>query len=241
VRYVIIGAGAIGGSLGALLDETGRDVVLVARGAHLRALRETGLRFATPAGVSTQMVTAIGGPDELHLQPDDVLVLGVKSQDTEAALAAWAGRPVAGGGVAADRLPLICAQNGVENERVALRRFAQVYGMSVLLPSSYLEPGLVTAVSDPVVGVLMLGRYPDGVDAVAEKIAAELSLPRLVTTPVPEPIRPIRSFELTARAPSAPGRRRSLARARGRSRARRPVALPDRRASAAARETSRER
>jgi 2-dehydropantoate 2-reductase len=227
VRYVIIGAGAIGGSIGALLIEAGQDVVLVASGKHLRALQETGLRFATPAGVSTFAVTAVGGPDEVELGPDDVLVLCVKSQDTESALTDWAARPVAGGGVAADRLPLICAQNGVENERVALRRFTHVFGMSVLLPSSYLEPGLVTAVSDPVVGVLMFGRYPegrapgnsdpgnsgsapdnsdpdnhtdsshpdgshpgngdpDGADVIAEKIAADLSTPRLVTTLVPD-------------------------------------------------------
>jgi 2-dehydropantoate 2-reductase len=197
VRYLIIGAGAVGGTIGALLTQAGRDVVLVARGAHLAALRDTGLRFATPRGLSTLSIPAVGGPEELDLQVDDVLLLCVKGQDTEAALAAWADRPVAGGGVAADRLPVVCAQNGVENERVALRRFARVYGMSVLLPAGHVEPGLITAVSDPVVGVLMIGRYPAGLsdgqdhvdDPVAAGIAADLSASRFVSPVVADVMR----------------------------------------------------
>jgi 2-dehydropantoate 2-reductase len=78
MRYLIIGAGAIGGTIGALLVESGHNVVLVARGAHLAAIRETGLRFATPRGVSTLTIPAVGGPGELDLQMDDVLVLCVK-------------------------------------------------------------------------------------------------------------------------------------------------------------------
>jgi 2-dehydropantoate 2-reductase len=185
VRYLIIGAGAVGGTIGAVLSQSGRDVVLLARGAHLEALRH-GLRFATPESISTLPIPVIGGPDEIDLQPDDVLILGVKSQDTAAVLAAWADRPVAGGGVAADLLPVVCAQNGVENERLALRRFRRVYGMAVLLPASHLEPGLVTAVSTPVVGVLMIGRYPSGTDRTAELIGADLAASRLVAPLVPD-------------------------------------------------------
>ncbi len=189
MRYVIIGAGAIGGTFGALLFENGHPIVLVARGAHLDVLRSKGLRFVTPRGVSTLAIPAIAGPEEIDLQPDDVLVLCVKSQDTAAVLARWADRPVAGGGVAADRLPVVCAQNGVENERVALRRFARVYAMAVILPAGHLEPGQVTAVSDPVVGVLTLGVYPSGTDELAERIGADLTAARLPTTVV-EQVRP---------------------------------------------------
>jgi 2-dehydropantoate 2-reductase len=189
VRYLIIGAGAIGGTIGALLHESGREVVLVARGAHLEALRSTGLRFTTPRGLSVLDIPAIGGPAEIELQPDDVLMLCVKSQDTAAVLERWANRPVAGGGLAGDRLPVVCVQNGVENERVALRRFAQVYAMTVMLPASHLEPGSVTAISDPVVGALVFGRYPEGVDPVAERIAAELADSRLIASVVARPQR----------------------------------------------------
>ena len=47
-RYIIIGAGAVGGTIGARLFESGHDVVLVARGAHLEAVRANGLRLRTP-------------------------------------------------------------------------------------------------------------------------------------------------------------------------------------------------
>jgi 2-dehydropantoate 2-reductase len=196
VRYLIIGAGAIGGTIGALLAESGHDVVLVARGAHLDTLRSKGLRFVTPRGGQTLQIPAIGGPEEIELRPDDVLMLCVKSQDTAAVLDAWADRPVtsAGAGPSADvrtsvvvgsaseLLPVVCAQNGVDNERAALRRFANVYGMSVTLPAGHLAPGIVTAISEPVVGVLTLGRYPHGTDDVVEQIAADLRASRLVAT-----------------------------------------------------------
>ena len=72
-----------------------------------------------------------------------MLILAVKAQDSVAALDAWAWQPVTGGGTAAEALPLLCAQNGVASERLALRRFRQVYGVCVWLPATHLEPGAV--------------------------------------------------------------------------------------------------
>ena len=62
MRYIIIGAGAIGGTIGARLFEGGHEVVLVARGAHHAALRDGGLRFATPDGTVTLPVPVVAGP-----------------------------------------------------------------------------------------------------------------------------------------------------------------------------------
>ncbi|MEU8517129.1 2-dehydropantoate 2-reductase [Kitasatospora sp. NPDC048722] len=174
MRYIIIGAGAVGGTIGARLHESGRDVVLVARGAHFAALREHGLTFGAPDGTRTLPVPAVSGPEELELRPDDVLVLAVKTQDTAGALAAWAPRPVAGGGTAGERLPVVCAQNGVENERLALRRFREVLAVCVWMPSTHLEPGRVSAGGTPVSGVLRIGAYPAGDDGRAARIAADL-------------------------------------------------------------------
>ncbi|MFB8243068.1 ketopantoate reductase family protein [Kitasatospora purpeofusca] len=162
MRYIIIGAGAVGGTIGARLHEGGHEVVLVARGAHLAALRADGLRFGTPQGTRTLRIPAVGGPAELALRPDDVLLLAVKSQDTAAVLAEWAPRPVAGGGTAAERLPLVCAQNGVENERLALRLFREVLAVFVWMPSTHVAPGRVSANGTPVSGILRLGGYPSG-------------------------------------------------------------------------------
>jgi 2-dehydropantoate 2-reductase len=69
-------------------------------------------------------------------------------------------------------LNVACAQNGVENERVALRLFRNVYGVHVMLPASHLEPGIVQASSAPVTGLLDLGRYPNGTDETARELSA---------------------------------------------------------------------
>jgi 2-dehydropantoate 2-reductase len=175
VRYIIIGAGAVGGTIGGCLALGGHEVVLVARGAHLAALRDHGLRLGTPSGTDTIGVPAIGGPDEIDLRPGDVLVTATKSQDSVAVLSEWARRPVAGGGIAGQQLPVICAQNGVANERFALRRFRQVYGMCVWLPATHVAPGEVAAHGQPFAGLLWVGRYPAGTDEAIEQVAADLA------------------------------------------------------------------
>ncbi|WBC13980.1 ketopantoate reductase family protein [Micromonospora sp. WMMA1998] len=175
MRYVIIGAGAVGGTIGVLLGEAGRDVTLVARGAHLDAVRERGLTLRTPSRTVTGRLPAMAGPDGAPLPADTVLVLTVKSQDTVAALSAWADAPVEGGGTAAERLPVLLAQNGVANEPAALRLFARVHPVCVWLPATHLEPGVVVANGHPHPGMLHLGRYPGGADDTSRAVAADLT------------------------------------------------------------------
>jgi 2-dehydropantoate 2-reductase len=187
MRYIIIGAGAVGGSIGGRLAGSGHEVVLVARGAHHAALREGGLRLTVPDGEFTYRLPTVDGPAGLgELRPDDVLVLAVKTQDTAAALQAWGPAPVAGGGTAAQQLPLLCAQNGVEGQRLALRVFRQVYGVCVWLPSTFVEPGAVSAGGAPLTGILHLGRHPHGTDETARLVAADLEKSRFEAPVVPD-------------------------------------------------------
>ncbi|MCG7209221.1 ketopantoate reductase family protein [Streptomyces arenae] len=179
MRYIIIGAGAVGGAIGGRLAGAGHEVVLVARGAHHEALREAGLRLRVPEGELTYRLPVVDGPDALgELRADDVLVLTVKTQDAAATLGAWAPAPVAGGRTAAERLPLLCAQNGVESRRIALRRFRHVYGVCVWLPATHVEPGVVSAAGAPLTGMLHLGRYPHGTDDTIRAVAADLETAR---------------------------------------------------------------
>ncbi|MFF0788827.1 ketopantoate reductase family protein [Streptomyces spiralis] len=187
MRYIIIGAGAVGGTIGGRLAQSGREVVLVSRGAHLAALRTGGLRLTVPEGELTHRLPAVDGPDTVgELRAGDVLILAVKTQDTEAALAAWGPAPVAGGGTAAERLPLLCAQNGVEGQRLALRRFRHVYGVCVWLPATHVEPGVVSAAGNPLTGILHLGRYPYGTDDTLRRIAADLERAHFEAPVVPD-------------------------------------------------------
>ncbi|MFD3517522.1 ketopantoate reductase family protein [Streptomyces sp. NPDC058657] len=189
MRYIIIGAGAVGGVIGGRLAESGHDVVLVARGTHLAALRDTGLRLTTAEGTRTLRIPCAAGPKDVDLRPGDVLVLAVKTQDSIAALDAWSGRPVAGGGTADALLPVVCAQNGVENERLALRRFRRVYAMCVYLPATFLEAGAVSAAGAPLTGILHLGRFPGGVDDTAAAMAADLEKSGFLAPVVPDAMR----------------------------------------------------
>jgi 2-dehydropantoate 2-reductase len=77
VKIAIVGAGAIGGYIGARLARVGADVVLFARGPHLRAMQERGLRVISPEGDFEVKVHATGELSELGTP--DVIVLGVKA------------------------------------------------------------------------------------------------------------------------------------------------------------------
>jgi 2-dehydropantoate 2-reductase len=171
---VILGAGAVGGTIGGYLRRQGSEVTLLARGEHASVMRESGLLLATPTGTHRIEVDVVASPAELQLRPDDVLIATTKTQDTEALLEEIAALPV-GSTTAAEGLPLVCAQNGVENERIALRRFRRVYGICVMLPATHLEPGVVESQGSPHPGMLDVGRYPSGVDAVAEEVGFDLT------------------------------------------------------------------
>jgi len=92
-----------------------------------------------------------------------VVLLAVKGQHTDHALSQLAAAP--------PDTPVVCMQNGVENERRVLRHFANTFAMCVMCPASQLRPGVVQVHSTPVSGMLDLGRYPAGLDARAQEIA----------------------------------------------------------------------
>jgi 2-dehydropantoate 2-reductase len=167
-RYVIYGAGAVGGVIGACLALHGHRVSLIARGPHLAAIQERGLELRLPEAIHRVSLPAVASPAELNLAADDVVILAMKTQDTEAALADLEAAAPA-------EIAVVSAQNGVENERLALRRFKNTYGMCVQVPAFHLEPGVVEGAGAPVAGVLDLGRYPTGVDATAIRLAEALS------------------------------------------------------------------
>ncbi len=187
MRYVIYGAGGVGGAIGARLFQRGREVVLIARGAHLEALQRDGLSLRTPDETVTLRIPAVGHPSEITFGPYDAVLLTVKSQDTaaaldelRAALRRGSGRPFetpvpGSSGRTVDELPVICAQNGVANERMALRRFSRVYAMMVMLPATHLRPGEVIMHAAPVGGILDAGRYPAGVDPLVEQVVGDMS------------------------------------------------------------------
>jgi 2-dehydropantoate 2-reductase len=179
VRYVVIGAGAIGGAVGGRLHQHGHAVVLIARGPHFEALSERGLHLRDPDTEVILDVPAVSDPADVDWADDDVVLLATKTHQTMAALDQLAA-------VAPADVPIACVQNGVANERMALRLFPRVHGVMVLLPAVHLEPGSVVVNSSGTTGILDIGRAPDGVDDVDARVAADLSGATFSSRPEPD-------------------------------------------------------
>lgn len=168
MRVIVYGVGAVGGTIAAGLARAGVDVIGIARGAQLEAIRANGLRLRTPKETFTQMFACVASPAEIAFRPDDAILLTMKTQDTEAALTDLL---VAG----VDGQPIFCFQNGVTNEHLALRRFACVHGATVMLPATFLTPGEVIVNAEPKLGLFDIGRFPGGITAEAQRLCAVLN------------------------------------------------------------------
>ncbi len=168
MRFVIFGAGAIGGVVGARLHQSGHDVALIARGAHHDAIVADGLTLETPVGTTAHRIPVAQSPSALGIAADDIVLLAVKSQDTQGALEALRD-------AAPQPVPVVLLQNGVENERTALRILPDIYGSVVLIPAAHLEPGVVQAFTTGTTGKIDVGRFPRGVDATVTAVTDALS------------------------------------------------------------------
>lgn len=167
MRYVVYGAGAVGGVIGARLHLAEIPTTLVARGEHLARIRAEGLVLDTAEGRRTAHAPATDTAAEVVWTGDTVILLCVKSHQTAVALADLAAH-------APPAVAVVCAQNGVSNEPLVLRQFPRTYGLCVMLPSWHQEPGVVVEKCGPVPGLLDLGRFPTGCDATAEAVAADV-------------------------------------------------------------------
>ncbi len=167
MRFIIYGVGAIGGTLAVKLALAGEEVVGIARGAQLDAIRSNGLTLRTPDGDLVGRFPVVEKPGEIGFRSDDVIFLSMKTQHTGDALG-----DLRAAGVR--RQTLVCAQNGVANEPMALRYFDNVLGAMVEMPVSFLTPGEVVAFLHPKPGLIEIGRYPKGGSDVASAVCAVL-------------------------------------------------------------------
>lgn len=137
MRVAVLGAGAVGGYLGACLARGGADVTLLARGAHLAAMREHGLTLVTPEGERSNVaVRATDDPAEVG--PVDIVLFLVKSYDTESAARQLA--PLIGEGTG-----IISLQNGIDNEpKIAAAVGAEhVLGGAAYILAAIEAPGVI--------------------------------------------------------------------------------------------------
>ncbi|MEU3183441.1 2-dehydropantoate 2-reductase [Streptomyces sp. NPDC006923] len=104
MKVAVVGAGAIGAYVGAALDRAGADVHLIARGPHLTAMRQHGVRVYSPRGDFTAHVHATDRPEDIG--PVDYVFLGLKANSYAAC-----GPLIAP--LLQDKTAVIAAQNGI--------------------------------------------------------------------------------------------------------------------------------
>lgn len=167
MRYIVQGAGAIGCLVGGLLADAGADVVLIARPAQADAINQRGLTIHSVYHPTKHVtnVKAVTSPHDLTPQPGDVLLLAVKSSQTQQCIHELHE-------VFPQDTPLFCLQNGVRNETTAAERFLHVYGVMIAACVNYLDAGVV---SHTLKQDLVIGNYPLGCDETATKVAQDLS------------------------------------------------------------------
>lgn len=182
MRFIVLGVGAIGGTVAAALTSSGQEVVGIARGAQLEAIRSSGLMLHTPEGARRAHFACVAAPSDIDFRPDDVILLATKTQHTAAAL-----DQLAAAGVT--RQPVFCLQNGVENERLALRRFANVHGVTVMMPADFVTPGEVAAFGVPRHGIFDIGRFPAGSDDTDVAVADAFNAAQIAAFVVPDVMR----------------------------------------------------
>ncbi len=133
MKIAVMGAGALGGYLGARLAVSGQDVGFVARGAHLEAIQSDGLRVTSPNGdLHLKEVTATDTPADLG--PVDMVMFMVKNRDVESA--AEMIRPILG----PDTFVVTC-QNGV----TAPFRVGEIVGLDRVVPGVARFPADIAA------------------------------------------------------------------------------------------------
>jgi 2-dehydropantoate 2-reductase len=169
MRYIIYGAGGIGSTMGGHLWRTGHPSILIGRQGHVDAINSSGLTLNTPHEDYNLEIPAVTSPDEVVWAPDDVVVLCMKSQDTEAAL-----RALVSSGPDLARTPVLCAQNSITNEPAAARYFNRVYAVAVVFTGIYLEDGIVYNPVEGNAGYLEIGVYPSGMDELATQAVSDL-------------------------------------------------------------------
>ena len=143
MKFVIIGAGGVGGYFGGKLAVSGKEVWFVARGKHLAAMKANGLcvnssegQFTVPPGKMTDNPAEIG--------PVDVVLFCVKSYDTGSAAQQLAP-------ILTERTIIISLQNGLDNEAQIQKIIpaGTVYGGAAYIYSTITAPGVITETGGP--------------------------------------------------------------------------------------------
>lgn len=142
MKIAVMGTGGVGGYFGGMLARAGHEVTFIARGAHLTAIREHGLRLQTVHGDFTVRAPATDNPGEVGAV--ELVLFCVKTYHTEEA-----GHAIAP--LVAEETLILSLQNGVDNEQKLAAMYGQehVLGGVCYIASTITAPGVITQASGP--------------------------------------------------------------------------------------------
>jgi 2-dehydropantoate 2-reductase len=181
VRIAIVGSGAVGGYFGAKLAQSGQDVVFIARGAHLAAIRAGGLRIQS-ARLGDFIVHSDAHDDPTAVGPVDLVLFTVKAYDNASALPLLA--PLVG-----RETVVLTLQNGVDSvdEVAGAVGAAHVLGGTTYVATALEAPGLI--VQTGVHRSIIFGEVFDGRGSITPRVQAiaDVMAPADIhVTPVPD-------------------------------------------------------
>ncbi|MEE9269176.1 MAG: 2-dehydropantoate 2-reductase [Candidatus Krumholzibacteria bacterium] len=166
MRFVIYGAGAVGGVLGGHLALEQHDVLLICRREHADAVHDqNGLRMKSATGDYFAPLQAAVSLDKKDIHGDTAILFTAKSYHTEANTESLAQ-------IAPSDTPVVSFQNGIANEEIIAARFNNVFGAVCRMTCSFLQPGHVSFRKS---GRLILGKHPKGADPFARKLGKILT------------------------------------------------------------------
>lgn len=134
VRIAVVGAGAVGGTIAALLARSGHEVSVTARGEHLETISRDGIRLT---GAWGDHLVQVAAGATLTTTPHLALVT-TKAQDADAAINANRGM--------LDGIPVVVVQNGLDGAAAARRLLpsSDVIGALAVFAASFLSPGQIS-------------------------------------------------------------------------------------------------
>jgi 2-dehydropantoate 2-reductase len=143
MKFVVFGAGGVGGAFGGRLALTGQEVWFVARGAHLAAMQDAGLRLNTPEGTSLVPPGRMTD-DPARIGKSDVVLFCVKSYDTDEAARQLSP-------MLANHSVVITLQNGIDSEQRIqdVAPSASVFPGVAYVYANISAPGEITEATGP--------------------------------------------------------------------------------------------
>jgi 2-dehydropantoate 2-reductase len=166
MRIAVMGTGGTGGYFGGLLARAGEEVVFIARGAHLEAIRKSGLAVKSVlAGDFNITATATDNPGDIG--PVDFVLFCVKAYDNAAA--AEQIRPLIG-----PETVVLSVQNGIDNEQQIGEVIGpdHIVGCVSYVSSTIKSPGVIAQTGGP--GTIVFGEMHGGTSARTEALQSTL-------------------------------------------------------------------